>query len=92
MDHDSNISINPDSIFDMQVKRIHEYKRQHLNALHILTTYQFLRENPNIEFSPKTYIFSGKAAPGYYFAKQIIKFIVQLGHTINNDPKVRDLM
>lgn len=86
----SNVSIDPYSIFDVQVKRLHEYKRQHLNALNILATYQWLRENPHANFTPKTYIFSAKAAPGYYFAKQIIRFIVELGHVINNDPIVKD--
>jgi len=88
----NDIDINPDSIFDVQVKRMHEYKRQHMNALHILSTYQWLRENPNAEFTPHTYIFGAKAAPGYYFAKQMIRFIVELGNTINNDPLVNQKM
>ena len=88
----NDIDINPDSIFDVQVKRMHEYKRQHMNALHILSTYQWLRENPNAEFIPHTYIFGAKAAPGYYFAKQMIRFIVELGNTINNDPLVNQKM
>ncbi|NLG91981.1 MAG: glycogen/starch/alpha-glucan phosphorylase, partial [Clostridiales bacterium] len=87
-----NISLDPDSIFDMQVKRMHEYKRQHLNALHILSVYQRLRENPGEDFTPHTYIFGAKAAPGYYFAKQMIRFIVNLGNTINNDPLVNKKM
>ncbi|QEY35301.1 glycogen/starch/alpha-glucan phosphorylase [Caproiciproducens galactitolivorans] len=87
-----NLSLDPDSIFDMQVKRMHEYKRQHLNALHILSVYQRLRENPGEDFTPHTYIFGAKAAPGYYFAKQMIRFIVNLGNTINNDPLVNKKM
>lgn len=84
----NGIIVDPDSIFDVQVKRLHEYKRQHLNAIHILSTYLWLKANPNAEFTPKTYIFGAKAAPGYYFAKQIIQFIVELGNRINNDPDV----
>ncbi len=84
----NNIIVDPDSIFDVQVKRLHEYKRQHLNALHILSLYQWLKAHPNAPFTPKTYIFAAKAAAGYYFAKQIIRFIYMLAETINNDPDV----
>ena len=82
--------INPDSIFDMQVKRLHEYKRQHLNALHIISDYLYLKENPNADFTPKTYIFGAKAAPGYLLAKQIINMICRLSKEIENDRTVND--
>ncbi len=81
--------IDPDSIFDCQVKRMHEYKRQHLNALNIAAEYLYLKNNPNAEFTPKTYIFGAKAAPGYYFAKQMIRLICKLGQLIDADPAVR---
>lgn len=84
----NGVTVNPDSIFDVQVKRLHEYKRQLMNALHILSVYRRLRENPNEDFTPKTYIFGAKAAPGYYFAKQIIQFIVKLSEKIEKDSRV----
>lgn len=86
----SGVALNLDSIFDVQVKRLHEYKRQHLNALHILTEYRWLKDHPNAEFTPKTYIFGAKAAPGYFLAKQIIKLICTLRDVIESDPAVRD--
>lgn len=82
--------IDPDSIFDMQVKRLHEYKRQHLNALNIISEYLWLKDNPNADFIPKTYIFGAKAAPGYLFAKEIIQMICKLATVINNDRAVND--
>ncbi len=82
--------IDPGSIFDCQVKRMHEYKRQHLNALNIAAQYLYLKNNPNAEFTPKTYIFGAKAAPGYYMAKQMIRLICKLGQLIDQDPAVRE--
>ncbi|WP_312643922.1 glycogen/starch/alpha-glucan phosphorylase [Hydrogenoanaerobacterium sp.] len=86
----TGVVLDPNSIFDAQVKRLHEYKRQHLNALHILTTYQWLKQNPNAEFTPHTYIFGAKAAPGYFLAKQIIKLICTLRDEIEKDPVIRE--
>ena len=83
------IAVNPDSIFDMQVKRLHEYKRQHLNALNIITEYLYLKNNPNADFTPKTYIFGAKAAAGYLFAKEIIQMIYKLSRVIDNDPDIK---
>jgi len=81
--------VNPDSIFDCQVKRIHEYKRQLLNALRIVVLYNRLREHPNLKMTPRTFFFAGKAAPAYHLAKIIIKFINNLAGTIDGDPIVR---
>ncbi len=83
------VDIDPNSIFDVQVKRLHEYKRQHLNALHIVSKYLAIKENPNGDFIPHTYIFAAKAAPGYTVAKRIINFICELGALIDADPDVK---
>jgi starch phosphorylase len=84
----TGIELDPDWMFDIQVKRIHEYKRQHLNALHIVTLYQRLKKNPALEMPPRAFIFGGKAAPGYRMAKLIIKLISAVAETINSDPDV----
>ena len=86
--HNSKIDINIDSIFDVQVKRLHEYKRQHLNVMNILADYEYLLQNPDADFVPKTYIFAAKAAPGYYLAKQIIKLIWAISEEIRKNPKI----
>ena len=86
----SGETVDPDSIFDCQVKRIHEYKRQLLNALRVVVLYNRLRENPRLEMVPRTFFFSGKAAPAYHLAKVIIKLINNLAHTIDNDQAMRD--
>ncbi len=84
--------IDPDSMFDVQVKRIHEYKRQHLNVLHIISLYQRLKDEPNRTRVPRTFIFGGKAAPGYFMAKLIIKLINSVAEVIERDKAVRDVL
>lgn len=81
-------AVDTDSIFDVQVKRLHEYKRQHLNALNIIADYNYLLENPNADYVPRTYIFAAKAAPGYYLAKQIIKMIWAISEEIRKNPVI----
>ncbi len=86
----SGILVDPASLFDVQVKRLHEYKRQFLNAMHILYLYHSLLQNPNQEFAPRTFIFGAKASPGYVMAKQIIRFIYHLAQEVNANPVTRD--
>ncbi|CEP82275.1 glycogen/starch/alpha-glucan phosphorylase [Paraclostridium sordellii] len=86
----NEININENSIFDVQIKRLHAYKRQLMNALHILHMYHELLDNPNLNIEPRTFIFGAKAAPGYYFAKCVIKLINELAQKINNDTRVKD--
>lgn len=86
----NGINVDPNSIFDIQIKRLHEYKRQLLNVLQILRMYNMIKQNPNLDIPPRTFIFAAKASAGYFMAKQIIRLIVALSDTINKDPVVRD--
>ena len=86
----TGVAVNPASLFDIQVKRIHEYKRQHLNVLHIITLYNRLKFHPDQDLTPRTFIFGGKAAPGYFMAKLIIKLINAVAEVVNHDPDVKD--
>ncbi|OYY92679.1 MAG: glycogen phosphorylase [Hydrogenophilales bacterium 28-61-23] len=84
------VAVDPQSLFDVQVKRIHEYKRQHLNVLHIIALYLKLKHNPNQAITPRTFIFGGKAAPGYHMAKLMIRLITGVADMVNKDPALRD--
>lgn len=86
------LKINPDSIFDCQIKRMHEYKRQLLNVLHVITLYNRIKDNPHAGHTPRTVIFAGKAAPAYWMAKHIIRLINAVGDVVNNDPTIGDLL
>jgi starch phosphorylase len=88
----TGIELDSGWLFDIQVKRIHEYKRQHLNVLHIVTLYRRLKENPGLSIPPRAFIFGGKAAPGYFMAKRIIKLINAVAETVNADPDVNNRM
>jgi starch phosphorylase len=84
----TGIDLDPDWLFDIQVKRIHEYKRQHLNVLHIITLYNRLKREPHLDLPPRAFVFGGKAAPGYFVAKRIVKLINAVAETVNGDPEV----
>ena len=84
-----NVIVDPQAMYDVQVKRIHEYKRQHLNVLHIITLYNRIKSDPGLDITPRLFVFGGKAAPGYFMAKRMIKLITSVGKVVNNDPDVR---
>jgi len=84
----TGVVLDPDTLFDIQVKRIHEYKRQHLNLLHIITLYNRIKKDPGLEITPRAFIFGGKAAPGYFMAKLIIKLVNSVTEVVNSDPDV----
>ncbi|MGI8932895.1 MAG: glycogen/starch/alpha-glucan phosphorylase [Phormidesmis sp.] len=86
----TGVKVSPTSMFDVQIKRMHEYKRQQMNALHIISLYNKLKQNPELNIVPRTFIFAGKAAPGYFMAKLIIKLITSVGSIVNRDPAIRD--
>jgi starch phosphorylase len=88
----TGVVVNPDAIFDVQVKRIHEYKRQHLNILHVIGLYHRIKTDPTLQMEPRVFIFGGKAAPAYHLAKLIIRLITAVAEMINRDPQVRDLI
>ena len=90
VEKEHGILLNTDAMFDVQVKRLHEYKRQLLNVIHIIYLYLHMKENPNFDFTPRTYLFGAKAAPGYYLAKRIIRLINDVSKRVNNDPVCRD--
>jgi len=86
----TGVAVDPDTLFDIQVKRIHEYKRQHLNVLHVISLYAEFKHDPHLDAAPRTVIFAGKAAPGYFMAKLIIKLINNVADVVNRDPAIRD--
>ena len=88
----TGVTVDPAAIFDVHVKRIHEYKRQHLNILHVIGLYHRLKTDPRLEIHPRVFIFGGKAAPGYHLAKMMIRLITAVGDIVNRDPGVRDLI
>lgn len=86
------IKLNPEAIFDVQVKRIHKYKRQQMNVLHIITLYNRILKNPTADWTPRVFIFAGKAASAYYAAKKVIRLINDVANVVNNDPRINDLI